>query len=225
MRNFYIIILAVAVIGGAVLYYAMKGGTPAVEPVDLGELEQEELIDMAQPGGVYGDPNAPVTIMEFGDYQCGGCKQFALFDKPQVDLAYIESGQAKLEFYDFPIMSLHAHAFLAARAARCAGDQDRYFEYHDLVFGTQQDWAPMESVIGHFKDLGEELRLDRREFGDCLQSDRHADVVTANMRLGEALGVGQTPTLLVHRGGPPVLRLGGSRFLDIQQAMEADREN
>ncbi len=222
MRNFYIIILAVAVIGGGVLFYAMRGGSTAVEPVDLGELEQQELIDMAQPAGVYGDPDAPITIMEFADYQCGACKQFGLFIKPQLDAAYIRTGQAKLVVHDFPRFP---HAFLAARAVRCAGDQDRYWEYHDLILHSQEDWSPMKSVTGHFNDLAKELQLDTRAFGDCLASDSHADVVTANLRLGEALGVTGTPSLFVHRGGPPVIRLGGSGFLDIQQAIEGEGEN
>jgi len=225
MRKFYIIILAVAVTGGGVLYYAMRGGSPAVEPVDLGEMEQQELIALAQPAGVYGDPDAPVTIMEFADYQCGACKQFGLFVKPQVDAAYIDTGRAKLVFHDFPILSLHAHAFVAARAARCAGDQERYFEYHDRVFHTQEDWAPLSSAVGHFKDLAKELQLDTQDFNACLQSDRHADVVTANMRLGDALGVSGTPALFVHREGSGVVRLGGSGFLDVQHAIEGDGEN
>lgn len=225
MRNFYIIILAVAAAGGIVLYYAMRGDAPAVEPVDLGDLEQQELIALAQPAGVYGDPDAPVTIMEFADYQCGACKQFGLFVKPQVDLAYIDTGRAKLVFHDFPLLSLHAHAFVAARAARCAGDQDRYFEYHDQVFHTQEDWAPLSSAVGHFKDLAKELQLDTRDFNACLQSDRHADVVTANMRLGDALGVTGTPALFVHREGSDVVRLGGSGFLDVEHAIEGDGEN
>ena len=222
MRNFYIIILAVAVIGGGVLFYAMRGGSAAVEPVDLGDLEQQELINMAQPAGVYGDPDAPVTIMEFADYQCGACKRFGLFTKPQVDLAYIQTGQAKLVLHDFPRFP---HAFVAARAARCAGDQDRYFEYHDLILHSQEEWAPMSSAIGHFNDLADELELDTRAFRDCLRSDRHADVVTANLRLGQALGVTGTPALFVHRGGQRALRLGGFGFLDIQQAIEGDGEN
>ena len=225
MRNFYIIIAAVAVIGGGVLFYAMRGGTVASEPVELGELEQQELIDIAQPAGVYGDPDAPVTIMEFVDYQCPKCKEFGLFVKPQVDAAYIQTGQARLVVHDFPLLALHPHAFVAARAARCAGDQDRYFEYHDLIFETQKDWSPMGSAVGHFNDLADELELDTRAFRDCLQSDRHADVVTANMHLGVALGVGGTPTLLVHRGGPPVVRLGGSSFLDVRTAIEGEGEN
>lgn len=225
MRNFYIIIVAVALIGGGVLLYAMRGGSAAVEPVELGELEQQDLIGMAQPAGVYGDPDAPITIMEFVDYQCPKCKEFGLFVKPQVDVAYIRTGQARLVVHDFPLLALHPHAFVAARAARCAGDQDRYFEYHDLVFETQDDWSPMGNAIGHFNGLADELELDAQAFRDCLESDRHAKVVTANMKLGLALGVGGTPTLLVHRGGPPVVRLGGSGFLDVQQAIEGDGEN
>ena len=222
MRNFYIIILAVAVIGGGVLYYAMRGGGAAVEPVELGELKQQELIDMARPGGVYGDPDAPVTIMEFGDYQCGACKRFGLFVKPQVDAAYIQTGQAKLAYHDFPVFP---HAFLAARAARCAGDQDRYFEYHDLVFDTQDDWSVMASATGHFNDLAKELQLDTDAFGDCLHSDRHADVVSANLKLGQELRVTGTPTLFMHRGGLQAVRLGGSGFADIRQYMEGEGEN
>ena len=224
MKNFYIIILAVAVVGGGVLFYAMRGGTPALVPIDLGELEGAELIELAQPAHVFGDPDAPVTIMEFADYQCPACGIFGQFVKPQVDLAYINNGQAKLVFHDFPL-SQHPHAFLAARAARCAGDQDRYPEYHDLIFNTQNDWSPMTSATGHFNDLADDLELDTRAFRDCLESDRHAEVVSANIMLGQAFRVGTTPTLFVHKGSRPVYRLGGAGFLDIQQAIESGAEN
>ena len=221
MKNFYIIIVAVAVVGGGVLYYAMSGGTPTLEPVELGELDNAELIELAQPAYVFGDPDAPVTIMEFADYQCPVCKRFGLFDKPQVDAEFISSGQAKLVLHDFPMLDLHPHAFLAARAARCGGDQDRYPEYHDLVFDTQEEWSPMASAAGYFKDLAAQLELDTDAFNGCLDSDRHARVVSANMMLGQAFQVNGTPTLFVHRGGPPVYRLGGSRFLDVKQAVES----
>ena len=221
MRNFIIIILAVAAIGGGILYYAMRGGAPALEPVDLGDLDNTQLVEMAQPAMVFGDPDAPVTIMEFADYQCWGCRQFALLVKPMVETEYLGTGRAKLVFYDFPLTGRHRHAFLAARAARCAGDQNRYSDYHDLIFRTQEDWSLMASATRHFKDLAEQLELDRAIFDECLGSDRHADVVSANMLLGQAFRVSVTPTLLVHEGGP-VYRLGGSRFLDIQQALDPD---
>ena len=225
MKNFYIIILAVAVIGAGVVYYAIRGGTPTVEPVELGEMELEALVELAQPAHVFGDRDAPVTIMEFADYQCNGCMRFAVMIKPQVDAAYISNGRAKLVLHDFPLVGRHAHAFLAARAARCAGDQDRYADYHDAIFRSQNDWAVMASATGHFKDLAEDIELDAGAFSACLDSDRHAEVVSANIRLGQTMGVNSTPTLLIHTGSGGLLRLGGVGFLDIQQAIESGGEN
>lgn len=224
-KRFYAV-LAGAAVGGAVALLALllRGGGNAVsEPVELGEIEDRELIALAQ-GIVHGDPDAPITIMEFGDYQCPACGQFAQIVKPRLDLAYIQTGQAKLVFYDFPL-SAHPHSFLAARAARCAGDQGRYFEYHDAVFRTQREWSPMRNAAGHFRNLAEETGLDESAFRACLDSDRHADVVTANLQLGQRLDVGGTPTVFVRREGAPAQRLGGFQFLDVQRAIEAGEAN
>jgi len=223
MKKFYVILGLVALIGVVAVGFSMRGGTVASEPVDLGDMADEELVRLAQ-GMIYGDPDAPVTIMEFGDYQCPACGSFAMAVKPQVDLAYIETGQAKLVFHDFPLPG-HPNAFPAARAARCAGDQDQYFAYHDLLFRNQQRWALEGNPAGQFIDLAEELGLDEAAFRSCLESDRFADVVTANRRLGERLGVGGTPTLFVHPGQGPARRLGGFQFIDVQQAMEALASN
>lgn len=225
MKKFYLIIAIVAVGGIAVVGFALRGGGSAAnEPVDLGDIANEDLVALAQ-GVVYGDPDAPVTIMEFGNYQCPACQTFALQIKPQVDLAYIETGQAKFVYYDYPNPGF-PHSFLAARAARCAGDQDRYFEYHDAVYSTLNTWSRPESPYGHFNDLAEQVGLDTEAFEGCLDSDRHADVVTANLTLGQMLGVPGTPGIFIHREGEGgANRLGGFRFIDIQQAMEAGEAN
>ena len=219
MKNFYIILGIVALVGIAVVTVIMRGGSGASEPVDLGELADRELVELAR-GEVYGNPSAPITIMEFGDYQCPSCRIFAQTVKPQIDLAYIQSGQARLVFHDFPLPQFQ-HSFLAARAVRCGGEQGRYFEYHDAVFRTQNDWAVMQSVAGHFRDLAAELGLDTDAFASCLNSDKYADVVTANLTMGQMLGVAGTPAVFVHGGnGGPARRLGGYQFVDIQQAIE-----
>lgn len=225
MKRFYVIIAIVAVGGIAVVGFALRGGSSAAnEPVDLGDIANEDLVALAQ-GMVYGDPDAPVTIMEFGNYQCPACQTFALQIKPQVDLAYVETGQAKFVYYDYPTPIL-PHSFLAARAARCAGDQDRYFEYHDAVYSTLNTWSRPESPYGHFNDLAEQVGLDTEAFESCLDSDRHADVVTANLTLGQMLGVPGTPGIFIHREGEGgANRLGGFQFIDIQQAMEAGEAN
>ena len=224
MKKFYGLIALVVVIAVGAVGMSMRSGDAATQPVDLGEIDDEALINLAQ-GVIYGDPDAPITIMEFGDYQCPACGAFALQIKPQVDLAYIESGQAKLVFHDFPIEAIHPNAFLAARAARCGGEQDRYFDFHDALFSSQRDWSTQGNPAGSFIDLADEIGLDTSAFRSCLRSDRYADVVTANMTLGQRLGVSGTPTLFVHDGTPPARRLGGFQFIDVQQAIEGSEPN
>ena len=205
MKKLYIILAAVAVIGiGAVGYSVGSGGGGAVsEPIALEGLEDvNRLVELAQ-GVTKGDPNATVTIIEFGDFQCPACQQFATMVKPQMELALIESGKAKFVFYDWPIIEAHQHAFLAARAARCAGDQGKYWEYHDNLYRNQPRWATTTDGVGTFVGYAGDLQLDRGEFESCLRSDRYADVVTANMELGIQLGVRGTPTIIVEQGGVP----------------------
>jgi protein-disulfide isomerase len=203
MKKLYIVLAAVAVIGiGAVgLSVGSASGSAVTAPVPVEGLDDpERLVELAQ-GVTKGDENAPVTIIEFGDFQCPACQAFALQVKPQVELAYVESGKAQFVYYDWPIVSGHPNAFLAARASRCAADQDRYWEYHDNLFRNQARWAPMTSPVSTFIDYAETLGLDRGQFASCLNSDRHAVLVTANMELGNRLGVNGTPTIYVEQGG------------------------
>ncbi len=205
MKKLYIVLGAVAVIGiGAVAYSVGSGSGGAVSaPIVVEGLDDiNRLVEMAQ-GMTKGDPNATVSIIEFGDFQCPACQQFATQVKPQVELALIESGKAKFIYYDWPIIEAHQHAFLAARAARCAGDQGKYWEYHDNLFRNQSRWATVTNAEGTFMEYASSLGLDDGEFGSCLRSDRHADVVTANMELGMQLGVRGTPTIIVEQGGVP----------------------
>ena len=218
MKNFYVVLGAVAVVGAVVVALALRGGTPVIEPIDLGEITDQELVDLAQ-GVVYGNEDAPIAIMEFADYQCSHCGVFALDVKPLLDRDYIETGKAKLVFHDFP-SGQFPHSFLAARAARCAGEQDLYWEYHDELFRAQAAVFEMENPAGFFRDLAGDLGLDSGAFRSCLNSDKYADVVTANRSLGVRLGVTGTPFVFVHDG--QTLNFTGSySFADVQRALEA----
>lgn len=221
MNKLYLVLGAVAVIGIAVAVYSVGSSAlsdAATAPVEVEGLENSErLVELAQ-GVTLGDENAPVTIVEFGDYQCPGCGSFASNVKPQIELQLVDQGLAKFVFYDFPLVQIHPHAFLAARAARCAGEQDRYWDYHDLLFRMQARWSGQANAIGAFMDYAASVELDEGAFEECLQSDRYADVVTANMELGAQLGVSGTPTVMVNAGGQ-VRRVNGD-FMSIAQAVE-----
>jgi protein-disulfide isomerase len=211
LTRFYILLGVIAVAGGAaVTYNLVRTGQAASVPLELEELDDPEALVAMARGVTKGDPNASITILEFGDYQCPSCGQFARDYEPGVRLALIETGRAKFIYHDLPIVEAHPHAFLAARAARCAEDQGKYWEYHDELYRQQVRWSAVSAPAGMFVEYAETLGLDTGDFGSCLHSDRHADVVTANLRLGRELGILRTPTLLINVAGRGTAETGWS---------------
>ncbi len=217
MKRFYILLAVIAVIGLGAVGYTLSSGRSAIAlaPLDLGVIDDSSLVAMAR-GVTKGDPNAAITIFEFGDYQCPACGQFARDYKANVDLALIETGRAKFIFHDFPLVAMHPNAFLAARAARCAEDQGKFWEYHDELFRQQVRWSPEPDPAPTFESYAEALGLDTGDFRSCLNSDRHADLVSANLRLAEAIGVPQTPTILVNVPGVGTAEVQGWEVADIE---------
>jgi len=225
LKGFYILFAIVAVIGiGAVGYsVASKAlGTAAMEPVDLGAIQEDMrlLTEMAVPI-VKGDENAPVSILVFGDFFCNHCSAFSLRERPRIESEYVETGKARLVFYDFVLDPRpQAGTFLAARAARCAQDQGLYWEYHDRLYRSQLTWGMESDKLGTFQEYAENLGMDSGEFRACLNSDRYAQEVSANRELAHALGLDGTPAVLVGTEGGMSRRLPNYVFETIQEAVE-----
>ena len=222
LKGFYLVLGAAAVLATGVLGWSvLRGGlsSAATQPIASilsGDVDVEAMIGMAT-GVERGDPDAPITILEFADFQCPSCQQFATFVKPQIDLAYVDEGVARFVFHDWPLVNMHAHAFFAARAARCALDQgDQYFwPFHDQLFSHQSTWSLSETPpMNAFESYAAVVGLDVDDFARCLASDRHADVISANMRLGEQLGVDRTPTIFVSKGRGMAMRV--ERWTDFE---------
>jgi len=223
LRPFYIILGVVAALGlGAVGYSVVSGslGSAVAEPVDLeGTEDMQLLMEMAVPVSV-GDEDAPATIIIFQDYLCNHCAAFSLQVKPMLEEAFIEKGQARLVYYDFPLNPA-AGSFLAARAARCAGDQGRFWDFHRVLMRNQLAWGREGNKVSVFGDYAGELGMDVGDFRGCLNSDRHAEEVSANLRLAQALGLPGTPVVLVGTGGGTSQRLKDYSFQTIEAALES----
>ena len=196
------VLAAVAILAVAVVIWNVVSSAtdPTVRaPVDLGDPSAQELLALALPTEA-GNPETPIVIMDFSDYSCPACRQFASQAKPLLEASYVETGLARFQYFDFPIVNNFPNSFLAARAARCAGDQGAYWPFHDQLFRVQESWSRQADAAPSFEEYAGALGLDRRAFRSCLRSDRHAATVTANLLLGQELGVSGTPTIFLNTG-------------------------
>ncbi len=137
-----------------------------------------------------GPKDAPVTIVEFSDFHCPFCRSIVATVK-EVMKQY--DGRVKWVYRDFPIARLHPQAPKAAEAARCAGEQGKFWEYHDLLFESQT-----QRTTADFKRFGEHLKLSPKSFAQCLDSAKHQAAVEADIQDAARLGVTGTPTFFIN---------------------------
>jgi protein-disulfide isomerase len=174
-------------------------------------------VDVAATGSGRGPADAPVTIVEFSDFQCPYCKR-VLPTLEQVEQKY--GDQVRLVYRHYPL-SIHPEAQKAAEAANCAGDQGKFWEMHDLLFEEQQKLA-----IVDLKDKATRLGLDAEKFGQCLDSNQHAETVATDMRDAIAAGVDGTPAFFVNgrflSGAVPLEKMAELIDDEIKRAKRAD---
>jgi len=139
----------------------------------------------------FGDPEAKLAIVEFTDFQCPYCARHHQSVLPTIKKQLIETGKAKYVMYDFPL-GFHAQAKPAAIAARCAGQQDKYWEMHDALFKQQRELGP-----SLFRATASEMELDEAAFSDCLSDPTVAASVDSNFDYGGQIGVSGTPKFFV----------------------------
>ena len=165
----------------------LKKAGPTVTMV-LDAPRSEVAVDAGDP--VLGPATAPVTVVEFSDFQCPFCQRVAPTLKRVRD-AY--GDRVRIVWKDFPLTSIHPQAFKAAEAAQCAHGQGKFWEYHDRLFGNQQA-LQVESLKKYAADAG----LDAAKFSACVDTAKYGDRVQEQMGIGTRLGVGSTPTVFVN---------------------------
>jgi len=137
-----------------------------------------------------GPASAPVTLVEFSDFQCPFCQRV----EPTLKrLRQTYGDKLRIVWKDFPLTQIHPQAFKAGEAGHCAADQGKFWEYHDRLFANQQALQPAD-LKKHAADLG----LDAAAFGTCLDSSKHGERVRDGVSQGTALGVNSTPTTFIN---------------------------
>ena len=148
---------------------------------------------------IIGNPNAPITIVEFSDFQCPFCARFHTQTLPSLLGEYIEQGKVKLVFRDFPIQSIHPNALSASVAAECANDQNKFREMHDTLFENQNDWNKLKTIdaLSLFSQYASNMKLDQESFDSCLNSGKHIPEIQNDLNDGRDYGVSGTPGFFV----------------------------
>ena len=161
-------------------------------------------------GFARGPREAPVTIVEFSDFHCPFCKTVVGTLK-QITTQYQD--RVRWVFRDFPIPGLHPEAPIAHEAARCAGEQDKFWPYHDVLF----DRAPV-SAPAALRDLAVLVGVEPAAFTQCLSSNKYRAAVNADMEVGTQLGITGTPTFYINGA----LLVGNQPIAEFQRAIERE---
>jgi len=213
-RNIYIGISAVVVMVGVAGTYFFFGSsiTQATSP-------QNNPADFNLPNRL-GAEDAPITILEFGEYQCPNCASFYRNTKDLLVSRYVDSGIVKIYFRDFAYYG--PDSTNAAIAARCAGDQGKYWDYHDVLFSTQgqinSGWANKTQLVG-FAVI---IDLDMPTFASCLNSGDYLSEVESDFAEGVRLGVGGTPTfVIIGPDGRQQIIVGAQPFSAFERVIES----
>jgi len=186
------IIVGVAVIGIATIGYLVARPRPGIRPVD------PNLPAGTAEGYLIGNPDAPVQVIEFADFECPACGQWTMIHEPDVRQRLISTGQISFRFYDFPLDN-HPNSWPASNAAACAADQGKFVEMHDAILHGQDKWSgyATRNPKPPLEDMAKSLGLDMAAWNDCFDTQKHYGRIKANLQEGVRRGVGQTPTFII----------------------------
>ncbi len=193
--GFYYVLGAVALIGASILGYSMMRKPADVVATDA--VTAVTPIGKAE-GYLNGKPDAPVKILEFADFECPGCGNFANVTEPDVRKRLIETGLASMTFYDFPLPQ-HKNSMGASNAAACAADEGKFWEMHDAIFAAQDQWntEATDNPKPFFRKYAERLGLNMGTWENCYDTRKHQGRIMANAAEGEQRKVNSTPTFII----------------------------
>ena len=174
------------------------------------QLVPSKLIKNGSP--ILGDSNAPITILEWGDYQCTYCYKFHQNTLNVISEDFVKDGKVRIVFKDFPLNGPDSQ--LAAQASYCAEDQGKYWEYHDELYknwgGERTGWITRDSL----ERFANTVHLDITEFNECMDSEKYHQRVTELHEFGKEIGIDATPSFLIFND-EKIIKIRGNQPLEV----------
>lgn len=201
-------LVAIPVIIGvaAAVFLAGMGGNDTNEHM----LTPENLRAGGSPDG--GNPDAPITIIEYGDYQCTFCYRFHQDTLKTLKAEYVDTGMVNIIFKDFVLNG--EDSILAAHASHCANDQMKYWEYHDTIYdnwaGEKTGWVTRQALAGFAAELG----MDAAAFEQCMDRDMYRQMIIDAYKTAQDAGIDATPTFLIFND-QKVIKITGNQPLSV----------
>ncbi len=196
----------------------------------LGCTQQETKVNLgtlsSAGAGSLGSDSAPVTVIEYSDFQCPFCRKWFIESKAQLVSDYVNTGKVKFIFKDLPLNG-HPLAGMYAYAGRCAGEQGKYFEMHDKMYNKQQELAGntynmVQSVtLANVSSWAGEIGVDVNSFNTCLLSGKFDSAIISDANEGARIGINGTPSFVVGKTtGEGVLVVGAVPYATLKQKID-----
>ena len=196
------ILIGSVIISGAVLIRSGSSSQPNTARIAATPTPPVRVADFVKLNGndpVLGKENAPVTIVEFSDFQCPFCRRFWIDSFSQLKKDYIDTGKVRLIYRDFPL-SIHEQAKPSALAAECANEQGKFWEYHDALFEEQQKLGTgtVAYTTQDLKAWATKIGLDSKKFASCFDNQKYSPEIDDDTKDGESFGVTGTPAFFIN---------------------------
>lgn len=209
MKPFYLLLVLVALVAGVLMWRSSHNAGGDVSATAADAPGFVTAADSAFQGYVLGSATAPVEVVEYADFQCPHCGEFANVQFPTIKDQLINTGRLRWRFRDFPLNFPWSR--VAALAGQCAGEQGKFWEMDDALFQRQSGWGTSSrNPTATFRDLAGGIGVDLDKYNACMDSKRYAGRIEASHREGIARGVTGTPTFFVNGRELDNARFGNS---------------
>ena len=184
---------------------------PKMEQVEPAEITMETFV--SNGSSILGNPNAPITLVEFGDYQCHYCNVF--FESIEEDIIknYVETGKVKIIFKDYNIIG--PDSVRASQGAHCANEQGLFWEYHDILYtnwtGENNGWASGTNLA----NFAQEINLNMNKWTECMMEQKHSQTIVNSNDDAKALGLTGTPAFFIINSNGDVTKLVGAQPFEV----------